>query len=239
MRIHKWLSQKGICSLRKAEELIAQGKVLVNGKKAIIGQNIDEHKDEVEVHGKKVGRSSIVLKYYMLYKPTGVLCSAIREGEKPCLYDLDSIKRLRLKLNYAGRLDFFSEGLLLMTNDGQFCNRMLHPRYKLLKSYRVESNYELPAKAIRELHHGIELQDGLVSAQVVASTTSKNVYEICLTLGRNRIIRRMFEHYGLHIKRLKRISIGPVKLDTRLKPGELRELTKSELYLLTKLTHLD
>ena len=230
MRLHKWLSKVGICSLRKAEELIAQGQVFVDGKKAVKGQDIDESTADIVVNGKAVPKAEPQLYYYMLYKPVGIVCSNRSDDGKPCLSDLEAIKKLGIKLSSVGRLDFFSEGLLILTNDGPFCNRLMHPRYEVTKLYRVESNAPLPAQAIIELKHGIELEDGLVTANV--ATLAPANYDVTISVGRNRIIRRIFEHYGLHVKRLTRIGVGELRLDPKLRPGELRSLSEAELKLL-------
>lgn len=230
MRLHKWLSKVGVCSLRKAEELIAQGQVLVDGKKAVKGQDIDETQADVVVSAKRIAKAEVILCYYMLYKPVGVVCSNRSDDGKTCLSDLEEIKRLGIKLSSVGRLDYFSEGLLLLTNDGPLCNRLMHPRYKVTKLYRVESNQPLPLQAITELKHGIELEDGLVSASIVA--VNPTTYNVTIAVGRNRIIRRIFEHYGLHVKRLTRIGVGELRLDPALRPGQLRPLTHTELQFL-------
>ncbi len=233
MRIHKWLSAAGFCSLRKAEELIRQGKVLVDGKVASIGQDIDESEAEVHVDGVLVAKTAPALLYYMLYKPAGTLTSFKNDNEHPCLADLPALKQLNMKLSPVGRLDCYSEGLLLLTNDGPLCNRLMHPRYKISKVYRVESNDALPRHAIRELEIGIELEDGPVSAQVQSVPHRVNTYDITLMVGRNRIVRRIFQHYGLHVRRLTRIAVGELRLDPLLKPGQLRSLTARELATLS------
>lgn len=232
MRLHKWLSKIGVCSLRKAEELIAQGEVFVDGKRATIGQDIDETRADIVVSGKKVSKSQEALEYYMLYKPIGVLCSTRSEDKKPCLSDLEDVKKLSIKWNSVGRLDYFSEGLLLLTNDGPLCNRLMHPRYKVPKLYHVQSKEALPLQAITELKHGIELEDGFVSANL--KLLQDRHYEVSIAVGRNRIIRRIFEHYGVHVKRLVRVAVGDLRLDPFLKPGQIRPLTPKELsYLLS------
>lgn len=226
MRIHKWLSKTGFCSLRKAEELISQGKVFVDGKQATLGQDIDEN-SKITVDGKLLSNIEAPLQYFMLYKPTGILSSHSPEDNKPCLNDLESVKSLGIKLSSVGRLDYFSEGLLILTNDGPLCNQLMHPRYEVKKVYQITSNQPLPAQAVTELKHGIELEDGPASASVV--TVKDCVYEITISIGRNRILRRIFEHYGLHVKKLVRLSVGSLKLDPRLKPGQIRALTADEL----------
>lgn len=227
MRIHKWLSKTGYCSLRKAEELIMQGRVYVNGERAQLGQDIDELNAEISIEGKVISSQKAELAYFMLYKPAGIMCSNKREDDRSCLNDLESVKALGMKLSSVGRLDYFSEGLLLLTNDGELCNKLMHPRYEIVKVYRVQSNQPLPTQAITELKHGIELEDGPCSAEV--SLVKNNTYDLRIHVGRNRIIRRIFEHYGLHVRRLVRLSVGPIQLDSRLKPGELRKLSEKEL----------
>ncbi len=230
VRLHKWLSIVGYCSLRKAEELIRQGKVLVDGQVAVIGQDIDESQAAISVNGVLIPRTTPAKLYFMLYKPVGTLTSFKNDNGFPCLADLAEIKKLKVKLNPVGRLDCYSEGLLLLTNDGQLCHRLMHPRYKVSKMYRVESHQAFPNQAMREIEMGLTLDDGPVSAQIrpVASAQAFQ-YDIALSVGRNRIVRRIFEHYGLQVRRLIRIAVGEISLDPKLAPGQLRPLSPHEL----------
>lgn len=229
MRLHKWLSKAGICSLRKAEELIDHGYILVNGEKATIGQNIDETQDDIVVCGKKVPKQKPEQHYYILYKPTGVLCSNRREKGKKCIQDLEAVKKLPVKVNGVGRLDLYSEGLLLLTNDGDFANKVMHPRFEVLKVYHVFSNAPLPPNAFTEIKHGLELEDGIVSADLKALSKKNMSYEVKIHVGRNRIVRRIFEHYGLHVKKLVRVQVGKWKLNPKWKAGEAYPIQKPKI----------
>jgi 23S rRNA pseudouridine2605 synthase len=228
MRLQKFLANAGVTSRRKAEELISAGKVKVNGRVVTeLGTKIDDAKDSVSVNGKKVESTETV--WIALNKPRGYVSTRKDPQRRPAVYDL--LPASLHGLFYVGRLDLDSEGLLLLTNDGDTANRLLHPRYEVERVYEVLIRGELKPDRIEQLLEGVELEDGIARAESVKVLgVTRNEMRLRLTLreGRKREVRRMLWAVGHKVLRLKRLSYGPIKLG-RLAEGKWRKLTEAEL----------
>ena len=249
MRIQKFIAESGVCSRRAAEELVAAGKIFVNGKVALIGMDIDPENDRVLYSGKRIYIKSCDKQYFIFYKPRGVITSMKRESEdekRPIVADF--IKKIKGRVYPVGRLDRDSEGILILTDDGEAALRMTHPRYHINKTYRVTVRGDVSESQLAKLRDGVELEDGVTKPAVVAiqsQTTEKGENEetdlytdenirvvktalhITISEGKNRQIRRMCEAVGLEVMLLKRIAVGEILLG-RLKPGEYRPMTEQE-----------
>lgn len=237
IRIQKVLSMAGVVSRRKAEELIRAGKVKVDGHTAEIGQKVLPARQEITVNGEKIVWGDRSPKIYLaLYKPRGYVTTMHDERGRRDVTEL--VADVDTRVYPVGRLDVNSEGILLMTNDGEFANHMMHPRFHVSKIYRVTIGSDVTDDQLARIASGIDL-DGRMTApalvRVVSKEPGRTVLSITLQEGRNRQIRRMFESLGLSVKRLKRTQYGPVRLGM-LRPGEHRSLTKAELNTLKDLT---
>ena len=226
MRLQKYLADAGVASRRKCEELIIEGRVKVNGETAVIGSSVDET-DIVELDGKRIDPVSEKV-VYAFYKPKNVICTASPEEDRVKV--VDYFKDIHMRLYTIGRLDYDSEGLILVTNDGEFADKLMHPRYQKKKTYRVLCSGELTPLEERSLRDGVELDDGKTApADVRVIRRGQKNSELTITIreGRNRQVRRMLGAVGHDTLRLCRISIGDVGLGS-MKPGERRLLTESE-----------
>lgn len=229
-RIQKVLSDNGILSRRKAEEAILQKRVQVNGRPAEIGQKIDPKRDVIALDGVNVALSRRKQNFYiMLNKPRGYVTTTSDEMGRACVSDL--VADAPQRVYPVGRLDKVSEGLLLLTNDGHFANTVMHPRNHISKTYRATVRPGVTEEQLLKLATGVEI-DGVMTlpatVHVVTRDPERAVVQITIFEGRNRQIRKMCEALGLTVARLKRTSVGPLKLGM-LKPGKWRELTASEL----------
>ncbi len=231
VRLQKFLSECGVASRRKAEELIASGKVKVNGKIASIGDKINPKKDSVTVFGKKVVRSKTHT-YIMLHKPRGFITTLSDEMGRKCVAQL--VEDVGTRVYPVGRLDRDSEGLLLLTDDGEFANAITHPAKHVPKTYRVTVRPSINEDQITALTTGVEIDGRLTmpsEVRVISRSEGRVVLEIIIYEGRNRQIRKMCEALGLEVARLKRTQIGSVKLGM-LKQGDWRNLTDEEVHKL-------
>ena len=228
VRLQKLLSERGVASRRKAEELIAGGHVKVNGRVASVGDKADDRKDVIHVRGKKLAAASAPV-YLALHKPRGYITTMSDEHGRKCVEEL--VRGMEAPVYPVGRLDRESEGLLLMTNDGDFANAVMHPSTHIPKYYRVTLRSPMTDEQKLRFEEGIVL-DGRKTApakvNVVSSEVGRCVVEITLYEGRNRQIRRMCEELGLEVARLRRNAIGGVKLGM-MPPGSWRYLTPKEV----------
>ncbi len=228
MRLNKFLSNSGIASRRKCDELIKEGKVFVNGKVASeLGMQINEKKDKVTAMGKVVKLPSSFV-YIKLNKPKGYACTASDEKGRKTIYQLiDTTERLFS----IGRLDYDTEGLILLTNDGDFANRVAHPKFLIEKEYRVTIEGEIKESELAVLRRGVVIEGTrMPSARVEFLSFDGKFTKLSVVIdeGQNRQIRRMFEAIGKTIRLLKRVRIGQVKLGG-LKRGDYKDLTEEEL----------
>lgn len=226
-RVQKIIAESGYCSRRKAEELIEQGRVAVNNKRITIGDKA-QRTDTITINGKR-----IILpdkRYYKFYKPMHCLTTLSDPSEKKTI--LPYISRIRERVYPVGRLDYDTEGLLFLTNDGDFANQIMHPRYEHTKQYHVQLDKPLTPEVIQSLKSPVELDDGPVT---IDSFSQENETSLTVTIhvGKNRIIRRVFEGLGYQVAHLKRIAIDSITLDN-LKPGEYKELTEREISSLVR-----
>ena len=235
VRLQKFLAEAGVASRRKSEELIAQGLVRVNNRTAKIGDSVDPKKDTVTVSGKRVNKAK-TLYYILLNKPRGYVTTTDDDLGRKCVTEL--VSDIKARLYPVGRLDRVSEGALILTNDGNFANAMMHPSHHVPKTYRVTVRSEILKSQAEKLASGIEL-DGRMTApaevNVIEKAEGRSVMEIVLYEGRNRQIRRMCEAIGLEVSRLKRTAVGNVRLGT-LPVGKYRELTEKEVHSLLVLS---
>lgn len=224
LRIQKIISNSGYCSRRKAEELIKQGKVKVNDKVASLGSSAEET-DTITIDGKPLRREKRV--YILLNKPRGCV-TAVEDGRQKTVM---SYVRVKERVFPVGRLDFNTTGALILTNDGDFANKIMHPRYELKKTYVAEIDKPITYAMVREMERGMMLTDG-VTAPARVRAIEPVLIEITLHEGRNHIVKRMFEHFGYRVKNLVRVKIGKVSLGS-LRPGRFRHLTEKELEMLS------
>jgi len=221
------LAHAGLGSRRAMEELIAAGRVKVNGRRARLGDRVDPDKDEVEVDGSRVPLEQDLV-HYLLNKPAGVVSTASDPGGRQTVVDLLD---LPARVWPVGRLDTDSEGLLVVTNDGELTHRLTHPRYEIPKTYLAEVKGTAGGRAIQQLIAGVDLEDGRTKrakVSLVEATRGGTLLEITITEGRNRQVRRMCDAVGHPVKRLVRTNLGPLQLG-RLKPGTFRKLSLEEV----------
>lgn len=232
-RLQKILAKCGIASRRKAEEMILEGRVKVNGKVATTGMKADLDRDHIKVGNKLI--SGTQKKVYLLFnKP--VKCLTAMSDEEGRTTVRDYLKRIKTRVFPVGRLDFNSEGLLIVTNDGALTNAVLHPGKKIPKTYRVKIGGFLKEKDIKKLEKGIYLEDGMTApakVKIFKTLKANSWVDITIHEGRKRQVRRMFQHLGHPVTRLIRIRINGLSLGG-IKPGEYRYMTDDELEKLKK-----
>lgn len=232
-RIQKIIADSGFCSRRKAEELIQSKAVKVNGHTASLGDKADPQKDLITVLGEKLKTDNVNLRYIKLYKPRGYLVSMEDAHSDKLITDL--IKNIPERVYPVGRLDKNSEGLIFLTNDGNFANNITHPKKHIAKTYRVTVPQKVTEEQLALMSAGVEIEENVTTIpcviNVLTEEPERTVLEFIITEGKNRQIRKMCQAVGLKVSRLKRTSIGGVKLGM-LKPGEYRDLTKEEISLL-------
>ena len=233
-RLQKYLASAGVVSRRASEKLILEGKVAVNGKVVTeLGTKVIPGKDKVTVDGKPV-RTEEQLVYYLMNKPAGYLTTVKDTHDRPTVMDL--LAGIPYRVFPVGRLDFETEGLLLLTNDGEFAYRMTHPKFKIKKTYLATVQGELTKERLQMLREGVELEDGKTApaeVKVVRQEKHRTVVEITIHEGKNRQVRRMFKAVKNPVLELKRINVGGLTLKG-VGSGEIRSLTDEELQKLTQ-----
>lgn len=233
VRLQKVLAAAGIASRRACEILISEGRVEVNGKPVTEqGRRVDPDRDVIRVDGSRIPPPRRHL-YLVINKPRGVVSTMEDPEGRRNLSDLLEGARpgKQNRLFHVGRLDTDTEGLLILTNDGDFAHKLAHPSYRVPKTYLAEVTGILTPATVKRLRNGVTLEDGSVkpsSVKLVSTSGDKSLVKITLTEGRNHIVRRTMEGVGHPVRRLSRTGIGPVRLGT-LKVGELRDLTRDEL----------
>jgi len=228
IRLQKFLAEAGVASRRASEQIILGGRVNVNGQPArLLGTKVDPDHDAVTVDGKPVRLRRKL--YVALHKPVGCVCSRRDEQGRQTIYDL--LPREWQNLYSVGRLDFNTEGLIFLTNDGQFALRLTHPRYGVRKKYVATVEGQVDEAMLAGFRRGIFHEGEKLKAQsarLISAGRAKSVVELELGEGKNREVRRLFESQGMTVKQLQRTQIGKIKLG-ELKPGRWRTLTETEI----------
>ena len=229
LRLQKFLAESGVASRRASEELITQGRVKINGETAALGMSVEPETDEITLDGKLVLPKQKTVTV-MLYKPKGVVSTSDDPQGRKTVQDF--VRDIPERLYNIGRLDINSEGLILMTNDGELAHRMTHPRFSVEKTYYAICDGKLLPAEIASLVNGVVLEDGMTAPAKVThvrpTSAGDTSFSITIHEGKNRQIRRMLEAVGHRTLRLKRERFGPLSLG-ELKPGETRRLTDGEL----------
>ena len=228
IRLQKFLADAGVASRRAGEQFILDGRVEVNGQVVrLLGTKVDPLHDKVMVDGKPL-RARRKL-YIALNKPCGCVCSRKDEFDRPTIYQL--LPKEWNNLYSVGRLDYDTEGLIFLTNDGQFALRLTHPRYEIAKKYVATVEGRVEQEMLGKFVSGVFHEGERLKAQrvrLISASKSVSVAELELTEGKNREVRRMFESQSVKVKRLQRVQIGKIKLG-ELKPGKWRALTEPEI----------
>jgi len=222
VRLNKYLSEIGHCSRRAADKLIESGRVYVNGEKVVMGQKVAPS-DRIEIDGIPIESTNEKNVYLAFHKPVGIVCTTDTHVEKDNIIDFINYPS---RIFPIGRLDKPSEGLILMTNDGDIVNKILRARNEHEKEYQVTVNKPVTAEFIQQMSEGIPILD-TVTRKCYVEQTHKKEFKIILTQGLNRQIRRMCEYLDYRVVKLKRVRIMNIKLDVKV--GQYRDLTKAEL----------
>jgi 23S rRNA pseudouridine2605 synthase len=233
-RLQKVMAAAGVASRRASEELIADARVTVNGEVAHLGQKVDVTEDVVEVDGERINIDPDRV-YVMLNKPRGVVTTADDPEGRPAVVDLINLPQ---RLFPVGRLDMDTEGLLLLTNDGELAHALMHPSFEVERVYVALVPGPVRRKVLADIRDGIELEDGLARPRrirVLEEERSKALLEVVMTEGRKREVRRMLGAAGLHVERLARVAYGGVELGD-LRQGKWRFLTPKEIARLHAVT---
>lgn len=227
MRLNKYIASSGICSRRKADELIEQGVVSVNGKKiAELGFKVSE-KDKVFINNELIRPKKH--EYYRFYKPTGYITTADDEKDRKIIYDL--LPAEMHKLNPIGRLDRDSSGLIILTNDGELINELTHPSIKVPKVYIVGVSGKVHLHHLEKMVQGIEIEPGKIAyadSQIIETTNKKTTLQVTLYQGLNRQIRKMFDYLGFEVLSLKRVQHAIITLEG-LKKGEFKPIKPQQI----------
>ncbi|MGF6906703.1 pseudouridine synthase [Fusobacterium sp. PH5-44] len=233
VRLNKYLSSLGIGSRREIDSLVKNGKIFVNGEMPEVGIKVDDN-DEVIVNGKKISNKKLEKVYYLLNKPLDVLSSVKDDRGRKTVVELIETKE---RIFPIGRLDYKTTGLLILTNDGDLFNRLIHPRSEIYKKYILETSGFINEEKKYALENGISLDDGMTlpaKVNILMASQQKSLLEIFIREGRNRQVRRMMEALGNRVINLKRESLGELSIGN-LKEGEYRKLTEKEIRYLYSL----
>lgn len=237
-RLQKVIAQAGICSRRKAEELIQEGKVTVNGEICTtLGTKISEE-DEITVNGKKLILETKV--YYLFNKPKNCLTTSSDDRGRPTI--MNYLKDIKYRVFAVGRLDFDTTGALLITNDGELANKLMHPRYEIQKEYLAKCAGNINAESLQKLEKGIALEDGFVKAiktKIINYDKINNTTEVQIVVseGRYHMVKRMVEYLGSEVLALKRLSFANLSVEN-LRPGSYRKLSDDEVDELKKVSKI-
>jgi pseudouridine synthase len=223
-RVQKFLSEQGVTSRRKAEEFIKSGQVLINGRKAKLGDKVDPEKDEVKVYGKLVKAEAQKI-YLALNKPKGYVVSKRDPQGRKTVFSLLP-EEIRTKVWNVGRLDYDTEGLLILTNDGELTQKLAHPKYEHDKEYEVATDITPTKDQLKALREGVEIATGLTYPAEI--TSRGNTVRITIHEGKKRQVRRMFDKVGLGVKNLKRVRIGKLTLPN-IPAGEYATVTFEDI----------
>jgi 23S rRNA pseudouridine2605 synthase len=228
VRLQKFLADAGVASRRAGEQIIREGRVAVNGETVSqLGAKVDPARDRVVVDGKPVREKRKL--YLALNKPRGLVCSRKDELGRPTVFDL--LPKEWGHLHSIGRLDYNTEGLIFLTNDGELSLRLTHPRYGVRKKYLVTVEGKVEADLLRIITRGVQHEGETLRAEkarIISASNSQSLVELELTEGKYREVRRLFEANGRTVKRLQRFQIGKIKLG-ELRPGKWRTLTEPEI----------
>lgn len=227
----------GVGSRRQAEQWIKESRISVNGNIVDqMGMQINPLDDQVCVDGKLIQAKQPPAVYWLLHKPDLYLCSARAEADKKTIFDLPKLKSLPFAVKTAGRLDFRTEGLLILSNDGEFIHRLTHPSYKVPRRYYALLNGKLSSEELSSIQQGIRLEDGPTLPAKVEFMHGRSIgggrgywYTVTVYEGRNRLVRRIFAHFGKKTVRLIRYGIGDIELPESLKVGEYQALGPKQL----------
>lgn len=230
-RLQKYIARSGVTSRRKAEELIITGHVMVNGIKITeLGTKVDPDKDIVTVDNKKITEVKTFI-YIKLYKPEGYVTTVKDQFDRKTVLDLIDIKE---RIYPIGRLDYNTSGLLLLTNDGELANKLMHPKYHIYKTYVAEIEGQISDISIHRLKDGVEIDDyktAPAKVKLLKYNYNKSLVQVSIYEGKNRQVRKMFDVIGHNVKSLKRISFGEINLG-ELKIGSWRNLSIEEIQFL-------
>ena len=231
VRLNKYLADRGIASRRKCDEMIAKGKVSVDGEPvSVLGTKIDPERQSVEVDGVVLKPGTLRKRYYLLNKPRGVICTNEKREARPRAVDLIG-DRDKGRIYTVGRLDEDSQGLILLTNDGEFTHLVSHPKSGVPKTYVVKIRGRIESEAVARLRSGVHLAEGRTAPAAVRieqRTFTSSTLRVTLREGKNREVRRIFASLGFKVTHLRRTHIGPLS-DRRLKEGTWRPLTRAEV----------
>lgn len=232
MRINKYLASTGLSSRRKIDQMIIDGQVMVNGKIAKLGMQVDPKKDEISI-GKNFDKLDKVQKneYWKIYKPVGMVSTTDDPEGRPTVLSLMEGTSSKTRLYPVGRLDIESEGLMILTNDGDLTQKLTHPKHHTSKEYLVWANGSLSDRDLMKLQRGVKLSDGMTASakvEIIFREPNRVKLSIVIHEGRHRQIRRMAAKVGLMVTRLKRVKIGSIEIEDMYE-GEVRRLTPAEL----------
>lgn len=234
MRINKFLAEQGIASRRGCDELVAEGRVKINGKTAKAGDDVSAS-DSVELDGKTLSHK-VKYEYYLLNKPKGCVCTVFDEKDRKTV--MDFLPAGAGRVFPVGRLDYDTEGMLILTNDGDLAYRLTAPKNEIPKTYLVRIEGTVTDQQLNRLRAGVEIERGVVTKKCKINVTETNKaytkLQVVLTEGKNREIRKMFEAVGKNVNFLKRIKIGELTL-TGLDRGAVRKLSQEEVFYLQNL----